>query len=376
MVNIFLNGLNAKAGGGKSILNNYLTLLIEKASDKLFFVLTPDAEEYRKYETDWVKIVDIPAIYKNKLAFPLVYSTVVPRLLKQLKIDLVFNLSDIPLKTNIRQIFLFDWSYAVYPHSIVWQMMTGKDFIVRKIKLFYFKRYLKYIDLIVAQTDTMKAKLTELFNCPHVIVVPNAVSLENMEGGEKEEFGLPKGTKLLYLTHYYPHKNLEIFIPLAQEIKKKNLDYKLITTIDPDQHADAKKFLDNIVKLDIGDVICNVGAVTMKHVPSLYKQCDGLLMPTLLESFSGTYVEAMYHKIPIFTSDIDFAKGVCYDGAEYFNPMDIHSILEKLDTVYLNEKKKKELVLRATRILDSLPDWNQVITMYSNIIEKVLKNGN
>ena len=31
-------------------------------------------------------------------------------------------------------------------------------------------------------------------------------------------------------------------------------------------------------------------------------------MPTLLESFSGTYVESMYFEKPILTSDLDFAK--------------------------------------------------------------------
>ena len=374
MAIIFLNGLNAKAGGGKSILNNFLTLLKASPSPHQFLVLTPDAAAYKKYENERIKIVDIPRRYKNKGAFPIVYSLILPKLLAKLNIDLLFNLADIPVRTKIKQVFLFDWSYAVYPNSVAWGMMGYKDFIIRKTKLFYFKTYLKYIDEIIAQTDTMKKRLSELYHFKHISVVPNAVSLENMVGGEDKDFALPDGIKLLYLTHYYPHKNLEIFLPLAQEIKKRKANYKIITTIAAEQHSSAKKFLADITELDVADVIHNIGPVDMKHVPSLYQQSDGLLMPTLLESFSGTYVEAMFHKIPIFTSDLDFAEGVCKNGAEYFNPMDAHSILNTLENIYQNKNKKNTLLAKATHVLNQLPNWNQAFAMYNDILDKVLDN--
>jgi len=66
-------------------------------------------------------------------------------------------------------------------------------------------------------------------------------------------------------------------------------------------------------------------------VPSLYAQSDALLMPTLLESFSGTYVEAMFHKIVILTSKLDFAEDVCGESAFYFDPTSPEDILASIE---------------------------------------------
>ena len=105
----------------------------------------------------------------------------------------------------------------------------------------------------------------------------------------------------------------------------------------------------------------------MKNVPSLYKQCDGLLMPTLLESFSGTYVEAMYHQLPIFTSDIDFASGVCKDSAFYFNPFDEVDILNKL---LLDKEAQEKKVAEGIKVLNELLNWNEAFIKYNNLMEK------
>jgi len=373
MANIFINGLNAKAGGGKSIFNNYLALLSQTKLSNKYFVLTPNIADYIKYENKNIVLIDIPNILKKTLMYPYVYSIYLNHLLKNYNTDVVFNLADIPIKTKIKQVFLFDWSYAVYPDSLVWEMMDLKSKLSRKTKLFFFKKYLKYIDLLLAQTKTMKNRLENIYRIENIQVVPNAVSLENLAKKSNHDFNLPSGIKLLYLTHYYPHKNLEIFISLAKKIKEENLPYKLVITIERGQHKAAKILLDKIENLALTDIIINVGPVEMKHVPSLYEQCDGLLMPTLLESFSGTYVEAMYHKIPIFTSNIDFAYGVCGEAATYFDPFDANEILNKIHSVFSNNNVKNKKTEIGSEILNSLPDWHKTFHMYNESIELLNK---
>jgi glycosyltransferase involved in cell wall biosynthesis len=372
MAKIFINGLNAKAGGGKSIFTNYLALLNKTKSSNKYFVLSPNTADYNKFANKNIVLIDIPGLFKKTLLYPFVYSFYLNKILKKYCIDVVFNLADIPIKTKIKQVFLFDWPYAVYPDSPVWKMMDFKSKLSRKTKLFFFKKYLKYIDLLLAQTKTMKNRLENIYRKENIQVVPNAVSLENLVKENNHDFNLSSGIKLLYLTHYYPHKNLEIFISLAKKIKEENLPYKLIITIERGQHKAAKILLDKIENLALTDIIINVGPVEMKHVPSLYEQCDGLLMPTLLESFSGTYVEAMYHKIPIFTSNIDFAYGVCGEAATYFDPFDANDILKKIHSLFSNENVKNEKMKTGTEILNSLPDWHKTFQMYNEAIELIL----
>ncbi len=368
MKHIFINGLNAKSGGGKSILNNYLSILHKQQNiSEKYFILTANKNEYEKYQRKNIAIVDIPSFYKTHFILPFTYKFILPRLLIKLEIDKVFNPADIPIATNINQIFLFDWSYAVYPESKVWRMMDFKSFLVGKVKLNLFRKNKKYINKMLAQNEAMKNRLEKIFSIQNISIVPNAVSLDNLNGGEFIDFKLPEGKKLLYLTHYYPHKNLEIFLPLAETIKKRHLNYKLIITIDENQHTKAKELLLSIKNKKLDDIIINVGSVEMKHVPELYKQTDGLLMPTLLESFSGTYVEAMFHKKPIFTSNFDFSKVVCRDAAFYFDPFNYKDILEKIETAF-DEGSYLNKVKAGVERLKELPNWQQTFELYQKYV--------
>lgn len=375
MKRIFINGLNSKVGGGKSILNNYLGLLHKEILDDVYFiVLVPNYAEYKRFNSNSIRIISLPKFLLSSYIYPFIYDFYLNRLLYYNNIDVVFNLADVPIGTKVKQILLFDWPYAVYPDSIVWKLMDFKSFFSRKIKLFYFKKNLKYVSLVLAQTQVMKNRLIDIYNLKNVDVVPNAVSLDNLLNHSMFQFELPLGIKLLYLTHYYPHKNLEIFISVAKRIKFYDLPYKIIITIDKEQSKNAKFFLNEIHRSSLNDVIVNLGSVTMNRVPDLYHQCDGLLMPTLLESFSGTYVEAMFHKIPIFTSNLDFAISVCGNSAFYFDPFDAKSIVDSLDFVFNNNDIKENLVNEGTNILNSSKSWNEVFVMYNNHIYSLFSN--
>ena len=95
-----------------------------------------------------------------------------------------------------------------------------------------------------------------------------------------------------------------------------------------------------IKKYDLDDTNINLGPEMMDKVPNLYKACHGLFLPTLLESFSGTYIECMQFQKPIFTSDRDFSKDVCGDCAYYFDP---HSPEDIINTIMVAFDEKDEM---------------------------------
>lgn len=370
MANILINGLNAKSGGGKSILINYLSVLSNINNPDKYFVLTPTSEDYSRFENSFIEVIHVKEIFNKLFFYPLVYTWILPRLIIQLKINVVFNFSDIPIKTKIKQIFLFDWAYAVYPESQVWGIMDLKSKLIRNSKLFLFKAYSSYVDTFICQTKTIKYRLFSIYGFENIVIIPNGVSQENTDGDRFKNFNLPNEKKLLYLTHYYPHKNLEVFLPLGAMIKKMNLPYKLITTINATQGKGAKKFIKEILNQKLEQVIINIGVVEMKDVPSLYKQIDGLLMPTLLETYGLPYVEAMYNDVVILTSNLDFATDVCGDAAEYFDPANSEKILESIEKVFNDENLKRLLITNGKRKIKDLPTWQDTVYEYNKIIER------
>ena len=365
----FINGLNAKAGGGKSILNNYLKILEVHDTSNFYYVLCPNLYDYQKFNNNHIKVITLSKFEKSTFMLPFVYDFIIPKLIKKLRIDRILNFADIPIKTNIYQIFLFDWAYAVYLNDIFWKKMSFIEKIKRKVKIFYFKKNLNYVNQLTAQTGVIKKRLEDIYKINNIKIIPNAVSIDNLQSQKSNKnFNLGSKLKLLYLTKYYSHKNIEILIPLAKKIKDSNLNYKIILTIDGKEDSAAQKILDEIEKYNLENFVKNIGYVKMENVPALYQECNALLMPTILESFSGTYVEAMYHKIPIITSNKDFAKEICGEGAEYFEPLNVDSILESIQSVFENSHKKEFLVKYASKRLEEFLTWKQVFDKYENLM--------
>ena len=366
---IFVNGVSSKSGGGKSILSNFCYQASKDDSNNSFVILVPDPGMYQHFRSQKIKIISVPKIFTITLLLPFLYLIILPMLLIYHKPNRVFNLSDIPIKTKRMQVFLFDWAYAVYPEIQIWRFMSFQEKIKRLVKVYFFKKFSKYIDITIAQTKTIRKRLKSQYSLTNVYIVPNSVSQENYNYKNNFNFEFNGDLNLLCLSKYYIHKNLESFIPLAKLIRSNDLNIKIIITISGSEHPMAEKFLYNISKNKLKEIIVNVGPVDMKLVPEIYSQTDGLILPTLLESFSGTYVEAMFHKKPIITSDLDFAHEVCNDSAFYFDPFDPQDMLNKILKVKLDKTSVDDKVNNGIRLLDKIPSWKENYLSYLKLLQ-------
>jgi glycosyltransferase involved in cell wall biosynthesis len=147
--------------------------------------------------------------------------------------------------------------------------------------------------------------------------------------------------KLLFLTKYYAHKNLESLIELFSEFRSELSDVLAVINLANRGDRRVRSLLHSIQRFGLEDSIVNVGFIPYEWLGSYFRSCDALFLPTLLECFSGTYVEAMRYQLPILTSDLDFAHAVCGDAAIYFDPWDIESMKDAI----LQLKSSRELAL-------------------------------
>lgn len=371
MPKVFINAISAKSGGGRSILTNYLKVAREADDNFTFVVAVPDAEIYRELANARVSLVSLKA-WSSTVLVPIASVAVLPKLARHYGCEMVFTLADVPILTRLPQVFLFDWSYAAFPDSPAWKLSTSRDRAIRWSKLLCFKRLLPFIDLIIAQSDVIAGQLRRIYKFKWLEVVPNAVSLDNLDVGTEQNFALGNGYKLLCLSRYYSHKNIEVFIPLAERIKDVSENIKIITTISPDDGEGARRFLTEVQVRGLSDVIVNIGTVQMEYVPSIYRQTDALLLPTLLESFSGTYVEAMYHRKPILTSRLPFAEAVCGEAAFYFDPNNPDEILDRIRQSRDDNDERNRRLQIASSLLKCMPTWSETYQSYIGLFSKIL----
>ncbi|MFV8465650.1 glycosyltransferase [Flavobacterium sp. LB1P62] len=145
--------------------------------------------------------------------------------------------------------------------------------------------------------------------------------------------------KFLTISANYPHKNLKIIKSVIPILKKTYPDFRfkfyLSITAD-DFEIEANDVLNENIQF--------LGKVNINQCPSLYEQCDFLFLPTLLECFSASYCEAMYMRLPILTSDLSFAKGICGNAASYFNPIDPADIANSIYNLATNKEIQNHII--------------------------------
>lgn len=377
MAHILINGFSAKAGGGKVIFEDYLSCLVEASrhDPNDYFVITPDEEIYRPWNNQRVRILSIPRIYRESYFLPFFYVYLLNRIVKANRIDAVFNFGDIVLPVNAPQVYFFDWSYAVYPDSVAWTRMNRVSYLQRRLKYHIIRFALKYATLTIAQTPTMAERLKTLYGLERVVTVPTPVTLASTHQNAPRDFGLPTSRILLLcLANYAPHKNLEILTPLARLLRERDLDFTIVTTLDPDRSKAARKLLAAIEQEHLADYLINVGYVDPAYVPALFDQCHALLLPTLLESYGLPFVEAMFYERTIITSDFDFTRDVCREAAFYFDPLDVKSIADAISQAFADEARRQKKIALGKKLVSEINDWQGAFRQYQDCLQQVLQS--
>jgi glycosyltransferase involved in cell wall biosynthesis len=376
---ILINAVNLKVGGGVTVIANFLECLIshQEFHNDEYLVLAPSGVGYEKWNLPPVQIEIIPETMKSPLRrLWLDYLWLKPRIMAY-NPDVVFTMGNIAVPTNgIPQAVLFMYPYAIYPEEIaVWRKLNWRERVDLRMRNFIFKTRLGLSDVIFPQTEVSKKRLLQYYSrrIKQINVIPTAYSKIGEGIVVAPAFDKDPGCKyLLCLSKYYSHKNLEIFIPLAAEIKNRNSNIRILLTISEHQGEGAAKLLKCIEANDLGRILINLGPVPIDHVPALYSRVDGMILPTLLESFSATYIDSLTLGVPVFTSNRDFAHDVCGDAAWYFDPMNEIDIYEIITSAFQNDSDLlKKIEFGKSRASDAYT-WLDVSRMYVNSLKLII----
>jgi glycosyltransferase involved in cell wall biosynthesis len=295
-----------------------------------------------------------------------------PRSLRAFKPDVILGMGNLGLiKPPCPQAILFHKPHLIYPVQH-YARETRKARLKNLLLKMRLKKCLKRTQLVFCQTPVARQRFSKTFGFPEerIRIMPNAVSEFVRDPSEEMEppevFTGVRKFSMFFLTKFYAHKNLEILIDLFKIGREHLKDVRCIVTIAPEQHPNARSFLDNIHKNGLDQQIVNVGPLRAEELPGYFRHSDVLLFPTLLESFSGTYLEAMHFGLPILTSDLDFAREVCGDAALYFNPWD------PLDIVASIQQIRSDLALRKAMIEKGFVRIKGVFTTWEDITKEAI----
>jgi glycosyltransferase involved in cell wall biosynthesis len=271
-------------------------------------------------------------------------------------------------KPKTLHIMGFANGYLLYEDTYfftIWtEWKTWKYKLKKKLHQYFLKREAL---LYWTETDDSKNRLAKFIKKPldHIIVASNNCSnfFRNRECEILAALPAKKAFRLLYISSYYPHKGFELIPPVLQQLKAAGLDVEMVVTINSIDFERLFKGLGNVI---------NLGNVSPKYCPYIYKESDIVFVPTLLETFTAIYPEAMYSQKPIITTDLPFARTICGDAALYFDPVSTKDAVNKILQILNDSELRDKLIENG---LERLKMFDLPEERFRKILNILLKNA-
>lgn len=242
-----------------------------------------------------------------------------------------------------------------------------KENLVYRIWRWGFK---KSSDTFYTENQYISEMLPKLLGNIKVYTVTNYYN-QIFDQPEKwlHEVRLPEfdGVTILSVSSTGIHKNLGIMIPMSEYLNRNHPDFKFRFVLTCDEAAMS-------IPASIKGHFFFTGKVDIAECPNLYEQADIMFMPTLMECFTATYPEAMRMEVPIVTTDLEFAHGLCGESACYYSAVDAEAAAEAIYKVSTDKKYAASLVANGKRQLKKFDNYEQRADKLITILEKIARH--
>jgi len=225
----------------------------------------------------------------------------------------------------------------------------------------YFKVYgmkapvevLKYIvhglslrkkDFLIFETDVSRNNFCAKFLYPkkRTRIIPNTVN----DCFYNKVTAVPQVDcfNILFVSAYYKHKNFEMLPKYAVALKKagKISNFKFQLTLSEKEFS----LLSGVIeKYNCENLIENLGVLSVDELPPIYQAASLVISPSVVETFSATYAEAILSGRYLAVADKKFSREICKEAAFYFDPYNVDSFTQLVDNIY--SKNNVEIVDKA-----------------------------
>ncbi len=213
-----------------------------------------------------------------------------------------------------------------YPELDHWAKLGVFERLKKNIIDAYRRRSLKRADALIVESAAIAIRAQKIHGLPvskifHVQPsISSLVSPETVHPGVRDRCrALPTGFRVLMLSGYRAHKNIELIPRVAHRLRQLNLhsDIYFVLTLRPDDPK-TREILQTAASLRVLDMIENIGPVPAEGCAELYRACDAVFLPSRGESVSNNVMESWIMQRPLVVSDLEWARSACGTGAIYF----------------------------------------------------------
>ena len=265
--------------------------------------------------------------------------------------------------------------WSTHPNRLVYDKIGRVQTLKRKLRRiwdFLCLRRAQYfwIELDIAREGLKRGVGTDDV---HVRTIGNTCAQVFHEAPKTEADFSEKEIRLLVMGAPYVHKNFDIVPDVLAALKKQAPEREFVFTLTaPESGNEWKSIKARAEALGVGDCVRTVGKVALSDCPGLYSANHIVFMPTLLETFSATYPEAMAMRRVIVTTDLDFAHSICGNAAVYYSPLSAEDAAAKILQVVEDADLRERLLIEGEKVLSGLPSpqekYEQLVAYMREIV--------
>ena len=365
---VLVNLLPASTGGGVQNAANLWRAVAERgADDRWLCVCQPGRGLEDEPVRPWQQIeVMEPRGLPERLRME---NHVVPRLARRWAADVVFTpMGAGPVRAPAPTVVGWHDATAAYPESVLWKRLPPSKRLVLRLRERYARSAVRRAERVCVQTRVMRTRLAARWRIdPERFAIvsngPSAFLSDEAPAPARSQARRP--WKVLVIGDPKPAKNLEAVPETGARLAEMGMNGgRFVMTIGSDDEPWLEPFRAALARWGERVPVERAGRVPHAALGPLYRDADAVFLPSVVESFSASYVEAMHFGVPLVTSGLDFAREICGPAAEYADPFDAGDCARALARVLTDPIRREAIRQAGFERIRRFPTWQERFRLY------------
>lgn len=360
---ILVNAISTKkhAGGAYQIAFNFISKTLAHDEVEWVYVVSKDLDEILPEK---IKTSRDYYVFPTQPDFKHTYKRVKKELgniEERLQPDVIYSITAPSYFTfKNKEVMRFTMPWVTHPNRYSWSVLSWKERLKMKIYCWNQRRMMRKAHYFVTQSETTRQGILRITsaNPENVRVVKNVLpsifkTLDNTPLPADENW-----IDVASVANDSKHKNLDIIPSVLDELKQLGINNVRFHVTLPDDCECWKDICDRLKQLGIEDRVITHGRLSQRELSIMYRHCQICFLPTLLEVFSASTLEAMYFNLPTVATDFDFNKEVMADACLYYEPMNAKEAAMQIKRYIEDESLRNEIKQKMAKQLTAFSDYD------------------
>lgn len=376
---ILINTISTKknAGGAFQISLNFMLRSLEDNDVEWYYITSQDVDDAIGKNFECLRGTKF-FVFPTQPDFCGSYKRVkkeVDELEAKILPDVVYSIAAPSYFTfNTKEVMRFTNPWVTHPNKYSW---STYDFLPKMKQWLYClnqRRLMKNAYAFITQTETTKQGILRITGLPnnHCKVVNNVLpaAFKNMDNTPVIDNAW---INVACVGNPVPHKNFDIVPDVIVELVSMGIMNVRFHMTIPTGHPMEEVVIGRIEKMGLKEHVINHGRVTQTELGEIYRRCQLCFLPTLLEVFSASTVEAMYFNLPIVATNFPFNTEVLADACLYYEPKNAMDAARQFARMITDKDLQTKMRERMANRLAIYGDYNAHFKAIKDYLLKVAK---